>query len=237
MLEMPFQAKSSTRTAAVTLRITFWIFLTGELEADGGDQLFNHAEEEVHQQGQQAGGQGARDDLIVVHGADAGEDQVAQAAAADERGHGHQPHRGDGGDAHARHNHRQGLGNLHLVQDLEPGHADALGGLHHLGADAVDTGEGVLDDGQQGVEHHHHHGGDGADAQDGDGEAQQGHAGHGLNHVGHAQDGLAGFADVADQDAQGHADEDSHAYGDGGELDVFQEQGEDLCPAVYKVVD
>ena len=52
-------------------------------------------------------------------------------------------------------------------------------------------------------------------------------AGHGLNHAGHAQDGLAGFADVADQDAQGHADEDSHAYGDGGEL-MFQSR-EKIC--------
>lgn len=39
---------------------------------------------------------------------------------------------------------------------------------------------------------------------------------------------MLALPDVADQDAQGHADEDSHAYGDGGELDVFQEQ-EKIC--------
>ena len=41
----------------------FGIFLTGELEADGGDQLFNHAEEEVHQPDLADGGQAGHDQV------------------------------------------------------------------------------------------------------------------------------------------------------------------------------
>ena len=51
-------------------------------------------------------------------------------------------------------------------------HADGSGGLDGVRVDALYTGVGVLDDGQEGVEYDHHHGRQGADAQQGDGEAQ-----------------------------------------------------------------
>lgn len=119
------------------------------LQAQGRDQFFHYAKEEVNQQRQQAGGEGAGQDLIVIHGADAGENQVAQAAAADEGGHGHQANGGDGGDADTSHHDRQRLGDLDFVEHLEPRHPDGGSCLEGVWVDALDAGVGVFDDGRR----------------------------------------------------------------------------------------
>ena len=110
---------------------------------------------QIHQraqhESQEGGGDGPHQDEAVVIGADPGVDEVPQAAAADHGGQ-YRPADGvDGGHAQSADDGGQSQGQLYPDETLNRAHTAALGCLNILPLHRGETGVGVFENGEGGV--------------------------------------------------------------------------------------
>jgi len=190
----------------------------------------------VEKYGQSGSRQGAGQDQGRVGHRDSPEDQLAEAAAADQRrqcGHaddqnGCCPDAGhDNGQSHRQFDH---------PQDLQRSHPHAGSGLDRRRVDPGDPGIGVAQDRQQSVNGQRDDGRYFADSEQRNHEPQQGQARYGLEHRRHADDRFRPFSTPGQEDAGGDGDQigqEQRNQGQlkvlpGGEQDVVEAGGEDF---------
>src|SRR5678816_11656 len=155
----------------------------------GGEPVLQPDQEQVGGEGQQRREHDPDHDGGGEVQGEALDEQLTEAAPADQGGDGDQPDGGDGGDADAGDDDRQGQRQLDLEQLAGPGVAHRLGGLADVGVDAPQPLDRVPDQDQQGVDGQPDQGGLDLQPGEGDQEDEQGQGRDGEQHPGEAEDG------------------------------------------------
>lgn len=205
------------------------------LESFGGDGFFHLAQHKIHSQRQQTGRDCAQQHQVGVVGVEAHIDHPAQAACAGKGSNGNGTHRSNRRNADTSHNKRQSQRELDAQQLLGFGKADAAGSLQQFGVDAGDAGIGVLDDGQQGIDHYHDNGRLLTDAHKGYHKGQQTDAGNGLHEVGNADDNGSSLVILCNGDTDETADNQGGQNCQRGHFHVFDGQFQQFSPAFHEL--
>jgi len=146
-------------------------------------------QEEIGEDGQEGGGNGAgKDDRVVDHG-DAAEDESSEAAGTNGSGDGSDANGDDGGGTDTGEDYVERERQADAEQDLRVGHSHGFGGFEDGGVDVGEADISVAKDGKKCVEDESDDGGtaaDAADERDGDQETEEGEARNGLKDAGGA---------------------------------------------------
>jgi hypothetical protein len=202
------------------------------------EAALEEAEEEVGEESEEGGRNGASEDEGVADQGDAAEDEGAESAGADGRGDGGYADGDNGGGANAGENYGESERETDAEKNLRAGHAHGFGGFEDGGVDASEADVGVAEDGEKRVEDEGDDGGalaDAADKRDRNQEAEEGEAGNSLENAGDAKrDGAQRWAlhnehaeRDADENGNDHRDEDEHEVIERGAENFFAVIGEE----------
>src|SRR5216683_7073650 len=167
------------------------------------------AEQEVREDGEKSGGDGASEDEGIADERDTAKDECAEAAGVDGGGDRGDANGDDGGSANAGENNGQGEREADAEEDLRPGHAHGFRGFDDGRVDAGETDIGIAQDGEKRVEDQSDDGGALADAADA------------------KRDGAQSGA-VDDEHAEGDAKENRNSHGNDDESEMVEGGGEDF---------
>lgn len=206
--------------------------ITGDfIMLDDAKAAFEEGEEEVGEDGQEGGGDGAGEYYGVANHGDSSEDESAEAACTDGGGNGCNADGDDSGGANTCEDEAQREREADAEENLRAGHAHGFGGFEDGGVNAGKADISVTENGKQSVEDKSDDGGaaaDSADKRDGNQEAEEGEAGDGLKHAGDAQGDDAEMAMLHDKHAKRNGNGDRKGHGDSDKSDVVQGGAEDF---------
>src|SRR3989441_877402 len=244
-------ARSSARTTCSVKNLEPIVILAGREEWQEGKQsetaatrtkrerrisgdsqaALEEAEQEVREDGEKSGGDGASEDEGIADERDTAKDECAEAAGVDGGGDRGDADGDDGGSANAGENNGQGEREADAEEDLRAGHAHGFRGFDDGRVDAGEADIGIAQDGEKRVEDQSDDGGalaDAADEGNGNEEAEEGEAGNSLEDAGDAERDSAQSGAVDDEHAEGDANENRNGHGDDDESEMVERGGEDF---------
>ena len=190
--------------------------------------------------GQRGGGNGARQDELIVHHGHAAKNKFSQAAGAD-RG-------GDGGGAHGNHRSHTNAGDddaererqLDAQEQLAVGQAHAASGFNHRAVHAQNSGVRVAQDREQSVEgqrQNRHSFGALTEPRHGQQESEQRKTGNRLEKIRSTENGPHEPRPAGEQNAKRQADGHGKERGETHQPDVLEGERENLVPVVQKKIE